>query len=108
MNRLHVECNAQRANNEEALARAERELARLVQALVDGVPASAVRDKIAELEARRDALRSRLATSEDNGIRLHPNMAGYYRAQIADLRAALTQSGRRSEAAEIIRKLIDR
>jgi site-specific DNA recombinase len=108
MNRLHVERSAQRATNEDALARAERELARLVQALVDGVPASAVREKIAELEARKDALRIRLATSGDNGIRLHPNMAGYYRAQIADLRTALAESGRRSEAAEIVRKLIDR
>jgi hypothetical protein len=108
MNRLHVERRAQRAIDEEALARAERELARLVQALVDGVPASTLREKIAELEARRDALRNRLATGGDDGIRLHPNMAGYYRAQIADLRAALTDSGRRSEATEIIRKLIDR
>ena len=53
-------------------------------------------------------MRSRLAASEDTGIRLHPNMAGYYRAQIADLRTALTESGRRMEAAEIVRKLIDR
>ena len=33
MNRLHVERNARRAIDEEALARAERDLARLVQAL---------------------------------------------------------------------------
>ena len=108
MNRLHAERNAQRASDEEALTRTERELARLVQALLDGVPASALREKMAELQARRDALRSRLATSEDTGIRLHPNMAGYYRAQIADLRMALMESGRRMEAAEIVRKLIDR
>ena len=63
---------------------------------------------MAELEARRDALRSRLAASEDLGIRLHPNMAEYYRAQIADLRAALTEDGRHREAAEIVRKLVDR
>src|SRR5215467_7505985 len=75
MNRLHAERNAQRAADEDALTRAERDLARLVQALLDGVPASAVRDKMSELEARRDALRSHLAASEDSGIRLHPNMA---------------------------------
>ena len=108
MNRLHAERNAQRAEDEDALVRTERELARLVQALLEGVRASAVREKMAELEARKDALRSRLAASEDTGIRLHPNMAGYYRAQIADLRTALTESGRRMEAAEIVRKLIDR
>ena len=65
MNRLHAEHNAQRAADADALSKAERDLARLVQALLDGVPASAVREKIAELEARRDALRNRLAASED-------------------------------------------
>jgi site-specific DNA recombinase len=46
MNRLHAEHNAQRAADEDALTRAERDLARLVQALLDGVPASAIREKM--------------------------------------------------------------
>jgi site-specific DNA recombinase len=108
MNRLHAEHNAQRATDEDALSKVERDLARLVQALLDGVPASAVREKMTELEARRDAVRHRLASSEDSGIRLHPNMAEYYRTQIADLRAALTEDGRHRQAAEIVRKLVDR
>jgi hypothetical protein len=88
MNRLHAEHNAQRAADQEALSKSERDLARLVQALLDGVPASAVREKMAELEARRDGLRGRLAANQDTGVRLHPNMAEYYRAQIVGLRAA--------------------
>ena len=43
--------------------------------------------------------RARLAASEDTSIRLHPNMAGYYRAQIADLRTALSDTGRNKQAA---------
>jgi site-specific DNA recombinase len=108
MNRLHAEHNAQRAADVEALNKAERDLARLVQALLDGVPASAVREKMTELEARRDALGHRLASSEDSGIRLHPNMAEYYRTQVADLRAVLAEDGRQREAADIVRKLVDR
>jgi site-specific DNA recombinase len=108
MNRLHAEHNAQRAADADALSRTERDLARLVQALLDGVPASAVREKMGELEARRDTLRSRLVASEDTGIRLLPNMADYYRTQIADLRAALTEDGHHRQAAEIVRKLVDR
>jgi site-specific DNA recombinase len=108
MNRLHAEHNAQRAVDVEALNKAERDLARLVQALLDGVPASAVREKMAELEARRDALRTRLASSEDLSVRFHPNMAEYYRAQVAGLRPALSEDGRQRQAAEIIRKLVDR
>jgi site-specific DNA recombinase len=107
MNRLHAEHNAQRAANAEALNKAERDLARLVQALLDGVPVSAVREKMAELEAQRDALRHHLASSEDQSVRFHPNMAEYYRAQVADLRA-LIEDGRQREAAEIVRKLVDR
>ena len=49
MNRLHAERSAQRAADEDVLSKAERELARLVQALLDGVPASALREKIMEL-----------------------------------------------------------
>jgi site-specific DNA recombinase len=108
MNRLHAEHNAHREADADALSTTERDLARLVQALLDGVPASAVREKMAELEARKDALRGRLAASEDTSIRLHPNMAGYYRAQIADLRTALSDTGRNKQAAEIVRKLVDR
>jgi DNA ligase D-like protein (predicted ligase) len=108
MNCLHAEHNAQRATDEDALSKVERDLARLVQALLDGVPASAVREKMAELEARRDALRSRLAASEGTGVCLHPNMADYYCTQIADLRAALTEDGRHRQAVEIVRKLVDR
>ena len=108
MNRLHAEHNAQRAANAEALNKAERDLARLVQALLDGVPASAVREKMAELEARRDALRHGLASGEDQSVRFHPNMAEYYRTQVAGLRAALSEDGRRREACEIVRKLVDR
>ena len=105
MNCLHAEHNAHREADADALGRTERDLARLVQALLDGVPASTVREKMAELEARRDALRGRLAASEYTSIRLHPNMAGYYRAQIADLRTALSDTGRNKQAAEIVRKM---
>jgi site-specific DNA recombinase len=108
MNRLHAEQNAQCRADEDALSRTERDLARLVQALLEGVPASAVREKMAELEARKDTLRDRLAQNQGTGIRLHPNMADYYRAQIVGLRAALTEPGSRGEAAEIVRRLVDR
>ena len=108
MNRLHAERDAQRDADADALIRTERDVVRLVQALLDGVPASAVREKIAELEARRDGLRGRLAANEDTAIRLHPNMASYYRAQIADLRTALSDPGRNKQAAEIVRRLVDR
>jgi hypothetical protein len=72
MNRMHAEHNAQRSVDAEALSKAERDLARLVQALLDGVPGSVVRQKMAELEVRRDALRHRLTSSQDLSVPFPP------------------------------------
>jgi site-specific DNA recombinase len=56
MNRLHRENNAERKGDRSALAKIERELDRLVQALMDGVPASRVKDKMTDLENRKAGL----------------------------------------------------
>ena len=39
---------------------------------------------------------------------MHPNMAGYYREQVSKLRDALDHPDNRTEAADILRTLIDR
>lgn len=39
---------------------------------------------------------------------LHPNMAGYYRQQVTKLRDELNDEAHRTEAADILRTLIDR
>jgi len=108
MNRLRGENNAQRKGDRSALAKIERELDRLVQALMDGVPAGRVKDKMADLETRKTALEARLTDGEDNPVLIHPNMAGYYRDQVARLREALSDEHARTRAAEVIRKLVDR
>lgn len=51
MNRLRGEGNAQHKADKAALTKIERELDRLVKALMDGVPASRVKDKMADLES---------------------------------------------------------
>jgi hypothetical protein len=48
-----------------------------------------------------------LKDGEDSVVLLHPNMAGYYRDQVAQLREALSGNGQ-AEAIDLIRKLIDR
>ena len=108
MNRLRGENSAQRDTDKAELGKIERELDRLVQAIMDGVPSSRVKDKIAELEERKEALEARLANAPEDKVRIHPNMAGYYRKKIADLGPALTEPSSRPQAVEIVRKLIDR
>jgi hypothetical protein len=58
-NRIHHENNAHRKGDRSALAKIERELDRLVQALMDGVPASRVKDKMTDLESRKADLEAR-------------------------------------------------
>ena len=59
MNRLRGEGNARHKVDRAALAKIERELDRLVQALMDGVPASRVKDKMTDLEDRKAGIEAR-------------------------------------------------
>jgi hypothetical protein len=61
---------------------------RPVQALMDGVPGSRVKDKMADLESRKAETEARIKDATDNPALIHPNMANYYRDQIAALREA--------------------
>jgi hypothetical protein len=78
-----------------------------VQALLDGVPGSRVKDRMAELEGRKTELEAVLPEAAEEPVLLHPNMAQVYRAKIARLAEALNDEHERTEAAEIIRGLID-
>ena len=52
-----------------------RDLDRLVQALLDGAPARTVKDRMAQLEARKEVLEAQLAEGEDIKMAVHPHMA---------------------------------
>ena len=91
-----------------ALAKTEREIERLVQAILDGVPGSQVKDKMTQLEARKGELERKLARAEDDApVLLHPNMADYYRRQIEDLRSSLADTGSRRRAVAAFRDLVE-
>jgi site-specific DNA recombinase len=108
MNVLTREHNAAREGARAELGKVNRDLDRLVQAILDGAPARTVRDRMAQLEARKELLEAQLAQGEDVKVVPHPNMARIYREQVADLRTALTDEDCRAEAAQILRTLIDR
>jgi site-specific DNA recombinase len=108
MNALTSEHNAAREGARAELSKVNRDLDRLVQALIDGTPARTVKDRMAQLEARKDVLEAQLAEGEEMKVTMHPSMAGRYRERVANLRAALTDEKRKAEAAEIMRTLIDK
>ena len=107
-NRLRKDAAAQYEADRAELARLDKDLDKLVQAILDGVPGSKLKDQIADKEARKAALEDKLAGGEPDPVRLHPDMAQRYRKQVSALVAALNEDGHRQEATEIIRGLIER
>jgi site-specific DNA recombinase len=79
---------------------------RLVDAIAEGTPAAAVRDRLESLEARRLTLEAEVATSLAPAPRLHPALAEVYRQKVANLVAAL-EGDDAAEARELLRSLVD-
>ena len=108
MNRIRMDYNAALAGKQAELDKVTRELDRLIQAIMDGVPGVQLKDRIAALEERKAVLEAALDGAEDAPVLVHPNMGAHYRAQVSRLREALTDESRRAEVAELIRGLVDR
>ena len=107
VNRQASEQDARRDYATRDLAKTEREIRRLIEAIKSGVPGGAVKDEMTTLEARRSDLLDQLKTAPPRIARLHPNLAEVYRQKIASLHEALNDEGTRAEAAEYIRGLIE-
>jgi len=108
VNRLRSEAKADIEGALAELRKIDRELDRAVQAILDGVPTSKIRDKIAALEDRKTTLEADVAAAEapDKPL-LHPRMADVYRAKIGKLNEAINNETSRDETVEAIRQLID-
>jgi site-specific DNA recombinase len=107
-NRLQAARSAGRADFEKDLARAITDHKTLVGAIIAGVPADQVKDRMIELDARRKALERLLsATPAPDPVRIHPGMAWTYRARIGQLIAGLSEAGQMDEAREALRGLIE-
>src|SRR5262249_20309303 len=89
------------------LAKTEREIGRLIEAIKAGVPGAAVKDEMNTLEARRGNLVDQLKEAPPAVPRVHPNVAAIYGEKVARLREALNADDSRTEASEIIRGLIE-
>ncbi len=108
VNRLRIQQHAQTEAERREHARIDRDLDKLVQALLDGVPATSVKAKMECLEARKADLAAKTAAAEEPPPLLHPKMAEIYHRKVTDLHAALNDDEpTRAEAADILRSLID-
>jgi site-specific DNA recombinase len=107
-NRMAVERNGARAQQERELAQVERKLNGLIDALADGFRAPGLQQPLNDLEGRRAALSAALETPASPAPSLHPNLAEIYRERVADLQEALRRDPNGPEALEVVRGLIER
>ncbi len=109
-----AEVNAQRMNTtaakataKTALDRVERQIKRLVDAIVDGADAKPLNAKLKELDAEKTRLTADLAVAADDQPLLHPNIAAVFRSRVECLEIALRDPQNGREAFEMIRSLVE-
>ncbi len=107
MNRLRMDASASLAGKRAELARIERQLQKLLEALLDDGDSKTIVKNMQALEARPEALEAELSQADSPPPLLHPNMSEVYHRKINELHQALTSDDTKTEAAEILRTLID-
>jgi site-specific DNA recombinase len=109
-NRLAAAATSNRTVLEKDLASTKRDHAKLVDAIIAGVPAEQVKDKMIALDARRRELEAQLEAQDaaPAPLRLHPKMSETYRARVAALIRGLGDAEGFEEAREAIRGLIEK
>jgi hypothetical protein len=105
-NRLQGNTAAEQTARASNLQRVRQQIDRLVDAITDGTPVSAVRDRLDTLEKRRLTLEAEAAPAREPAPRLHPNLAEVYRQKVANLIDALAQEDA-AEARELVRSLVE-
>ncbi len=107
MNRLRMDASASLVGKRAELAKIERQLQKLLEALLDDGDSKTIVRNMQALEARQEAPEAKLLQADSPRPLLHPNMADVYRRKIGDLHAALSGDSSKTEAAEILRTLIE-
>jgi site-specific DNA recombinase len=86
-----------------------RKIAPIIRAIEDDMYQPSMKERMAELEAEKALPEKRLgAAPEPPKIRLHPDLPGLHREKVAALEQALADPAINAEAAEVIRRQIER
>jgi site-specific DNA recombinase len=105
-NRLRREQAHEHAAANAELARAERQIRNIVEAVKAGLFAPAMKDEMAGLEDRKARLVELTRDQVEEPPMLHPGLAEVYRRKVAKLTEALNKEELRPEAAEMLRSMI--
>ncbi len=107
-NRAKAEREQRAAADHQQLFSVQRKVAGIVSAIEEGDYSRALRDRLADLEKQQDELEARLSEAKTLTVRLHPRLADVYAQKVGQLERALNEPAIRTEAAEVLRTLIDR
>ncbi len=107
INRLRMEASVSLAGKRAELVKIERQLQKLLDTLLDDGDSKTIVRNMQALEARQETLETELSQADSPPPLLHPNMAKVYHRKISELHAVLTSDDMKTEAAEILRTLID-
>ncbi len=100
---------SERGENERRLTKVRKDIDGLLTAITDGMYHPSMKAKMDALEAERTRLEATLgAVREPEPVALHPGLAGIYASKVSDLSEALNQNGTRTEAADLLRGLIEK
>jgi len=103
-NRLNAEAEQGRGSLEKELATTNRDHGKLVDAIIAGIPADQVKDKMQALSERQKTLEAELSRAPaPDPIRIHPKMAVTYQERVSELIATLGEAGDLQEAQEALR-----
>jgi len=107
VNRQRSAASAAKAGMQSDIEHMDRQIKRLVDAILAGADAKPINAKLNELEAERARPRNALDAAPADKPLLHPNLAAIYRARIENLQAVLSDPEYGREAFDVIRSLVE-
>lgn len=107
-NQLRMAKNAKVRGLKSELEKLAGDKAKIVQAIKDGVPASELLTDLNRIISRREEIEGLLEDTDEAPVLLHPAMADRYRQEVTALRESLNDPEGRTEAADLLRSLIER
>jgi DNA invertase Pin-like site-specific DNA recombinase len=107
LNRMNARTEETHSRQKDELARIQRQIQAIVEAIKDGMRTPAMRDELASLENRKLELATAVSAAPAKAVRLHPNLAQIYRDKVARLHEELNRPELREEASAAIRSLIE-
>jgi site-specific DNA recombinase len=105
-NRLRRERASGQAASQAELAKVERQIRNIIEAVKAGLFAPSMKDEMSSLETRKATLVEQTKDEVQEPVLLHPGLAEVYRRKVENLSDALNNEELRAEAAETLRAMI--